>query len=142
MWYNILTEETWGHFHAVGFEPVIHLMPERSASAVLGSTLAKRWWDITHTFHIAGREMTITPYDFHHMTGLRFDGVLISLEDESGIQLGIDLLGRRYATETIRCIDLEADFMHHPQGTAEEYLQMARVFLLYLLKAYLCANGG
>ena len=126
----------------MGFEPVLCLLLERSTNAVLVQTLVERWWDTTHAFHIADREMTITPYDFHHMTGLRFDGVLISLEDESGIRLGIDLLGRRYATETIRYIDLEADFMHHPQGTAEEYLQMARVFLLYLLEAYLCANGG
>ena len=28
------------------------------------------WWDTIHTFHIAEREMTVTPYDFHHMTGL------------------------------------------------------------------------
>ncbi|KAL0008564.1 hypothetical protein SO802_010066 [Lithocarpus litseifolius] len=51
---------------------------------------------------------------------------LISLEDESGIQLGIDLLGRRYAIETIYYADLEADFMHRPQGTANECLRMAR----------------
>ncbi|KAL0010984.1 hypothetical protein SO802_006092 [Lithocarpus litseifolius] len=45
--------------------------------------------------------MTITLHDFHYMTGLRFDGFLVSLEDESGIRLGADLLGKRYATETI-----------------------------------------
>ena len=31
--------------------------------------------------------------------------------------------------------------MHCPYGTAEECLWMARVFLLYLLEAYLFANG-
>ena len=94
VWYNILTEETRGHIQATGFEPFICLMPKRSASAVLVQTLAERWWDTTHTFHIAGREMTITPYEFHRMIGLRVDGVSISLEDESGIRLGADLLRR------------------------------------------------
>ena len=74
---------------------------ERSANAVLVQTLTKRWWDTTQTFHIVGQEMTITPHDFLRMTSLWFGGVSISLEDESGIQLGADLLGRRYATETI-----------------------------------------
>ena len=75
--------------------------------------------------------MTITPHDFHHSTSLRFDGVPINLKDKSGIRLGIDLLGRRYATETIHYTNLEADFMCRPQGTAEECLWMAKVFLLY-----------
>ena len=98
--------------------------------------------DTTHTFHIAGWEITITPHNFHHMTSLWFDGVPISLEDESGIQLGVDLLGRRYATKMIRYTDLEMDFMHRWQGMAEECLQIAKVFLLYLLGAYMFANGG
>jgi len=58
--------------------------------------------------------MTITPHDFHHMIGLWFDGFLISLEDESGSRLGVELLERRYATETIRYTNLEADFIHSP----------------------------
>ena len=58
--------------------------------------------------------MTITCYDFHHMIGLRFDGVLISLEDELGVWSSAELLGRRYATKMICYIDLEADFMHRP----------------------------
>ena len=76
------------------------------------------------------------------MTGLWFNGVLISLEDELGIRLGADLLGRRYATKTICYTDLEVDFMHRPQGMAEECIWIAMVFLLYLLEAYLFANGG
>ena len=86
--------------------------------------------------------MTITCYDFHHMIGLRVDGVLISVEDELGVWSGAELLGRRYATKTICYTDLEVDFMHRPQGTAEECLQMARAFLLFLLGAYLFTNGG
>ncbi|KAK9997981.1 hypothetical protein SO802_017584 [Lithocarpus litseifolius] len=76
------------------------------------------------------------------MIGLWFDGVSISLEDESGIRLGVDMLGRRYATATIRYTDHEMDFMHRQQETAEDWLRMAIVFLLHLFGAYLFANGG
>ena len=86
--------------------------------------------------------MTIILHDFHRMIGLWFDGVSICLKDELGIQLGAVLLGSRYAIETIYYIDLETDFMHHLLGMAVECLQMARVFLLYLLMVYLFANGG
>ena len=85
--------------------------------------------------------MTITPYDFHLRIGLRFDGVLISLEDESSVRLGVNLLGKRYATEAIRYTDLKADFMHHLQGMAKECLWMARAFMLFLVGAYLFATG-
>ena len=89
-------------------------MLERSTCVVLAQTLAERWWDTTHAFHNVGREMTIGPRDFHCMSSLRFDGVLISLEDKLVFWLGANLLGKRYATETIRYNDLEADFMHYP----------------------------
>ena len=87
---------------------------ERFANAVLVQTLTGRWWDTTHTFHITGQEMTITLHDFLHMTSLWFGGILISLEDELGIQLGADLLRRRYAIETIHYTDLKANFMNRP----------------------------
>ncbi|KAL0004891.1 hypothetical protein SO802_012452 [Lithocarpus litseifolius] len=60
------------------------------------------------------QEMAKTPQTFHYMTSLWFGGVQISLEDELGVRLDADLLGRRYATETIRYTDLEANFMHRP----------------------------
>ena len=140
LWYSVLNEKTHGYVHAAGFKPIIHLMPERSTSVVLVQTLAEKWWDTTHTFHISGREMTITPHDFHYMTCLWFKGVPISLEDESGVRLGVNLLGRRYATEIIHYTDLEVDFMHRPQGMVEECLRMARAYLLFLVGVYLFAN--
>jgi len=73
--------------------------------------LIERWWNTTHTFHIIEREMTVTPYDFYHMTGLSFEGVIISLDSMSGMQLGIDMLGRKYSIETIRYFDLVSDYM-------------------------------
>ena len=86
-WYRVLTTETRAYIYAMGFEPIIHLLPERSFSAILVESLAKRLWDTTHTFHIADREMIVTPHDFHYMTVVRCDRALINLEGESGIQL-------------------------------------------------------
>ena len=100
-----------------------------------------RWWDSTHTFHITEWEMTVTPYDFYRMTGLSFEGAIISLDNVSCVQLGIDMLGRKYSTETICYFDQVSDYMFLPQRTTKECVYMARAFLLHLLKAYLFANG-
>ena len=43
VWYRTLTEETMGHICAMGFEPIICLLPERFASAILVQALAERW---------------------------------------------------------------------------------------------------
>ena len=56
----------------------------------------------------------VTTHDFHRMTDLWYDGALINLEDESGMQLGIKLLGRRYSTDTIRYFDIETDYQPLP----------------------------
>ena len=90
----------------MGFEPIIGLLPEKSTSATLVQCLIKKWWDTTHTFHITKREITVTLYNFYHMTGLSFKRAIISLDSVLGIQLGIDMLERKYSTETIRYFDL------------------------------------
>ena len=95
-----------------------------------------------HTFHIAEREMTVTPRAFHHLTGLRCDGAIINLEGELGTRLAIDLLGRRYSLDMICYFDIKVDYQPLPQETAVDYARMARAFLLYILGVYLFANGG
>ena len=55
--------------------------------------------------------MTVTPYNFYCLTGLSFEGAIISLDGVSGVQLGIDMLGRKYSNETIRYFDLVLDYM-------------------------------
>ena len=85
--------------------------------------------------------MTVTPYDFYRMTGLSSEGAIISLDGVSGIQLGLDMLGRKYFTKTICYFDLVLDYMLFSQRTTKECIRMAKAFLLHLLEAYLFANG-
>ena len=141
-WYRVLTAKTRSYICVAGFKLIIRLLSERFASAILLQSLAKRLWDTIHTFHIAAREMIVTPHDFHHMIGLRCNGAFINLEGESGTQLGIDLLRRRYTTEMICYFNIEMDYKPLPQVTADNSAQMAKTFLLYLLGAYLFANRG
>jgi len=86
--------------------------------------------------------MTMTPHDFHQMTSLRSDGLVINLENESSIQLGKDLLGCAYTTKHICYFDLKRDYKPLSQVTLNDHIWMAKVFLLYLLGAYLFAIGG
>ena len=141
-WYRALTKDTKALVSVAGFKPVMCLLSESFVSSILGQALAKRWWDTTHTFHITRTEMTVTPHDFHQKTSLRSNGAIINLKSESGIQLGIDLLGCRYSSEHILYFDLERDYKPFSQATPNDYVQMAKAFLLYLLGVYLLANGG
>ena len=54
--------------------------------------------------------MTVTPHDFHCMTGLRYDDATKNLKGELGTRLVINLLGRRYSTNMICYFDIEADY--------------------------------
>ena len=54
--------------------------------------------------------MTVTPHDFHRMTGLSCNGTVINLRGTSDIQPGIELLGRRYSTDMICYYDIEMDY--------------------------------
>ena len=113
-WYNLLVPKTRAYIQEASFKPTLSLLPKKSASATLVQCLIERWWDTTHTFHIAMREMMMTPYNFHHMNGLSFEGAIINLDGVSGIQLGFDMLGRKYPTKTIRYFHLVLDYMLLP----------------------------
>lgn len=82
------------------------------------------------------------PCDFHLMISLKCDSVIINLEGKSGTWLAIDLLGRRFLTDTIHYFDLEMDYRPLPQKMAKDCARMAKTFFLYILGAYLFANGG
>ena len=94
-WYNFLVPETRAYIQEASYEPVIGLLPERSASATMVQFLIEQWWDTTHTFHIAEQEMMVIPYNFYQMTSLSFERPIINLDGVSGIQLGLDMLGRK-----------------------------------------------
>ena len=76
------------------------------------------------------------------MTSLRCDGTIINLWGALGMQLGIELLKRRYSTDKIHYYDIKMDYRPLPQVTPNDYAWMAKAFLLYILGAYLFANGG
>ena len=90
-WFETFWPKTKALVRAAGFEALKARLPQSSTSGELVQALAKSCWDTTHTFHITGRKMTMTPYDFHRITSR--DVLLINLEGESGILLGINLLG-------------------------------------------------
>ena len=85
--------------------------------------------------------MIVTHYDFYCMTVLGFEGSIISLDGVLGVQLGINMLGRKYSVETICYFDLVLDYMSLPQRTTEDCVCMARASLLNLMGAFLFANG-
>ena len=68
--------------------------------------------------------MMVTPNNFYRMTSLNFEGAIINLDGGLGVQLGIDMLGRKYSTKTIRYFDLVSDYMFLPQRTTEECVHM------------------
>ena len=86
--------------------------------------------------------MTVTSYDLYRVNNLSFEGAIISLDGVLGIQLGLDMLGRKYSIDTICYFDLLSDYMLLPQRTTEECVWMVKAFLLHLLGAYLFVNGG
>ena len=67
------------------FKPILSLLLKKFAGATLVQGFIERWWDTTHIFHIIEQEMTMIPYDFHHMIGLSFEGSIINLDGVSGI---------------------------------------------------------
>ena len=52
-WFNVLAPETRGNIREASFEPIIGFLLEKSANSTLVQCLIERWWDNTHTFHIA-----------------------------------------------------------------------------------------
>lgn len=141
-WYQTLMAKTRELVNASGYGPLICLLPAGAANNILVQALPKRWWDTTHTFNIAKREIIVTPYDFHRMNCLRSNGPIINLKDKSGILLGIDLIGCAYPSEHICYFDLERNYKPLSQATPYDRSQMVRAFLLYVVRPYFFANGG
>ncbi|KAK9996493.1 hypothetical protein SO802_021179 [Lithocarpus litseifolius] len=88
-WYNLLTLKTRAYIQEAGFKPIIGVLLERSAITTVVKCLIERWWDTTHTFHVAEQEMTMTPYNFYRTITLIFEGAIINLD-------GTDLILREF----------------------------------------------
>ena len=58
-----------------GIQTICGVIPTEIVRKVLLCTLVEKWWDTTHTLHIAGVKMMITPYDIYRLIGLRVDGI-------------------------------------------------------------------
>ena len=74
-WWARLNSLTRSFVETTGFKHFMETQPTNFAKKTLLCALAERWWDTTHTFHIAGVEMTITPYDMYWLTGLNKHGI-------------------------------------------------------------------
>uniref|UniRef100_A0A2N9IQ68 Aminotransferase-like plant mobile domain-containing protein n=1 Tax=Fagus sylvatica TaxID=28930 RepID=A0A2N9IQ68_FAGSY len=112
-WWGRLNSTTRFFVEAASFKHFVETQPIERAKKSILCALAERWWDTTHTFHIASVEMTITPYGVYRLTGLRVDGIV----------------------PTFSAFPAEA-----PQTTIEEATWMARAFLLYLIGTTLDCN--
>ena len=75
-WRGRLNSMTRSFVEAAGFKYFLETQPIETAKKSHLCALAERWWDTTHTFHIVGVEITITPYDVHRLTGLRVNGII------------------------------------------------------------------
>ena len=125
-----------------GFEDFVTNLSEASSFGILVQALTQGWWDIAHTSHIAGREMTLTPYDFHRLTGLKSYSPVVHLGDAFGGDLVVELLGCAHPNETIQNYLLTRDFTSHSQATPKDRARMAKAFLLRVVGATVLANAN
>lgn len=143
-WWDRLTPDTQQLVSDVGFGTVAAVTIHRATSNTLVFCLAERWWDTTHTLHLAGREWTLTPYDFHRLTGLRMRGrpFTFELTEDQRKALTQRLLGMPCPNATMKYPALYNEFLGRGQDSVEERVIMARAFILYLIGAFLVPNAA
>ena len=113
--------------------------------------LAERWVETTHTFHLPIGEMTLTPFDFHAITGIEFEGAPVPFDASYWSPARhadvVRLLGfypeRRGTGSSLFAYPL---LMNHwldraPVDINEED-QLIRCFVLYLLGCTLFSDGS
>ncbi|GMP83659.1 hypothetical protein CsSME_00037488 [Camellia sinensis var. sinensis] len=74
-WYMELPDTVRHIVDQAGFGAFCRGLSRLTASRPLIAALVERWWDTTDSFHfsVAG-DMTMTPYDFSMLTGIRVGG--------------------------------------------------------------------
>ena len=68
-----------------GFDGIIFALTYGSyaSSQAIMCALVEQCMDITHSFHLPFREITVTPLDFATITGLSFSGEPVSVSNEA-----------------------------------------------------------
>uniref|UniRef100_A0A2N9F348 Aminotransferase-like plant mobile domain-containing protein n=1 Tax=Fagus sylvatica TaxID=28930 RepID=A0A2N9F348_FAGSY len=136
-----LTSITRSFEEMTGFKQFVESQPTEIAKKSILCALVKRWWDTTHTFHIAGVEMTITSYDVYRLTNLRVDGIILTFSAfPARLRPDREYLGMDLGATSANLPSLLLAFSKAPQGTIEEATRMVRAFLLYLIGTTLDCN--
>ncbi|XP_028125125.1 protein MAINTENANCE OF MERISTEMS-like [Camellia sinensis] len=110
-----------------------------TASRPLLGALVERWWDTTDFFHLsAAGEMTMTPFDFSMLTGIRVEGdpIPFDIDMDEWDAAQIYLLGARPPLSRpgfVRYSWFEDHFRIQTPTTCEEVEQYTRGFIMFLL---------
>ncbi|KAL7204575.1 hypothetical protein ACSBR2_017616 [Camellia fascicularis] len=84
-WYQELLARVRELVDEVGFCLFCSGLAQLQASRALLGALVERWWDTTNSFHFSSMgEMTMTPYDFSMIMGLRVRGDPIPFNIDMG----------------------------------------------------------
>jgi hypothetical protein len=140
-WWKQLSAATKALVKLASFRPMVENLAGSWSLKCVVLYLSQRWWDTTHTFHIVGREMTMTPLDKYQLTGLNVSGHTIRFPEDGG-PLDEIYLGYSSGSSTISVPSLFADFDSRPQDTLDEQLLMGRAFLMYLLGNTIVCNSS
>ena len=109
--------------------------------------LGERWWDCTKTFQLPAFEVTMTPMDFHMITGLSFEGEDLRWLSEVSEERVLDLLGPRMAYAGPTALTVGGIFKAWTEynfdvQSRRDMVRLARSFLLYGLCNTIFANSS
>ncbi|KAL7190450.1 hypothetical protein ACSBR2_022681 [Camellia fascicularis] len=143
----ILTAQVRTLVDAADFGPFCYGLIQMRAESVLHGALVERWWDTTDSFHFSSTgEMTLTPYDFSMLTGLRVGvGGLVPFDPDmtQWRDVQLQLLGEIPNTTShgmVRYNWFSEHFLSMQPVTADEVAQYTHGFLIYQLSTTLFAN--
>ena len=120
-WWGKLNSITRSFVEVVGFKHFLETQPTETAKKSLLCVLVERWWDTIHTFHIAGVEMTITPYNVYRLISLRVDGIVPTFSAfPAGVRSNWEYLGVSLGATFVDLPTFMCAFTEAPQTTIEE----------------------
>ncbi|KAL7212826.1 hypothetical protein ACSBR2_015504 [Camellia fascicularis] len=146
-WYEKLSAEVRTLVDVVIFGPFYSGLIQMKAESLLYGALVERWWDTTDSFPFSSiGELTLTPYDFSMLTGLRVGvggPILCDSDMTQWSAAQCQLLGLIPDTTSHRMVRyswfLEC-FTNLQPATPDKVAQYTRGFLMYLIDITLFAN--